>query len=96
MHFPPSPASGRPRLVGNAILLGQDTVLTRRMARYGCWYLENRPPQDQAALLSLAYGKAVQPDDPMLQAIAEAGRWLQRDIHRAAAPLAHLPEPQPG
>ena len=87
------PPQSRPRVVGEAIVIGRNTVLARRVVRGGLWTLERPSTAALAGLLSIAYGQPVATDDRRLLRLERAIKSLQGRPHEAEAFLSELPAP---
>lgn len=83
----------RPRLEGDAILLGKSTLLARRIVVRGFWETETHSGEALSALLSLAYGAPVSAVAPLVKIIHDATAQMTRNPNQTVALLAPLPEP---
>lgn len=85
----------RPRVKGNAVIIGKSTVLARRMERLGCWEVEKHHPVALSRLLSMAYGKRISVNDPMVKLLEKAAAALPRNLREADHLISGLPAPLP-
>jgi hypothetical protein len=83
----------RPRIVGDAIILGQATVLARQGIENGCWCIRRPDDAVLAALLSVAYGRRIGVNDREFRAVVDASDMMPRNPARAAERLNTLPAP---
>lgn len=84
----------RPRVEGDAIVIGKATVLGRRHAANGCWIAEKPQPEALAKLLSAAYGKRISPSDGMIEVLNKAFAMLPRNPREADHIISAFPAPQ--
>jgi len=88
-----SSMSLRPRLVGDAVVLGSSTVLGRRVVQDGCWCIERPSPAALSKLLSIGYGKRIAADDPLVSRLNRVMAHLSSSTFQAERLLEGLPEP---
>ena len=77
-----SPVS-RPRVEGDAVIIGKSTVLARRVVRSGCWEVEKHHPAALSRLLSMAYGKRISTGSDMVKLLEKAAAALPRNLREA-------------
>jgi len=94
-HSSSSQASSvsRPRVVGDAVIIGKATVLARRVARSGCWEVEKPHPVALSRLLTMAYGKRISSGSDMVKLLEKAFTTLPRNLREADQLISALPEP---
>ena len=95
--FSPSsiwPSDLRPRVIGEAIIIGRDTVLARRVVDQGLWTLDRPRPAVTARLLSAAYGKPIAEDDWCMQRFDRACLALRGNPTEADRLLRDMPHPE--
>jgi len=94
-HSSTSQASSvsRPRVVGDAVIIGKATVLARRVARSGCWEVEKPHPVALSRLLTIAYGKRISSGSDMVKLLEKAFTTLPRNLREADQLISALPEP---
>ena len=88
------PCDLRPRVIGEAIVIGRDTVLARRVDSQGLWTLDRPRPAVTARLLSVAYGKPIAEDDWCMQLFDRACLALRGNPTEADRLLRDMPHPE--
>ncbi|HVI51042.1 MAG TPA: lysozyme [Candidatus Sulfotelmatobacter sp.] len=89
----PEPSNRRPRIVGDAVVIGKSTIIARRYVLHGVWEVEKHHPVALSRLLSMAYGKRISSGGDMVKLLEKAAAALPRNPREADQLISGLPEP---
>lgn len=89
----PEPSNRRPRIVGDAVVIGKFTIIARRYVLHGIWKVEKHHPVALSRLLSMAYGKRISSGSDMVKLLEKAAVALPRNPREADQLISGLPEP---